>query len=155
MMKQSFRFAKRRRILSCSLAMVCGSLLIAFGEREGDAQVIQLPVIRVFRINSAVKVPDGGFMHLGGTARSASGSTTGGVPGLSNIPGANRLFKNRAIGREHSAANAGVTARIISLEELEQQVLAEGERRLKRDAEQERIERKARFIEKHVGRRKR
>ncbi len=47
------------------------------------------------------------------------GSVTRGVPMLSKVPGVNRLFTNRGIGREVGSMNMSVTPRIIVMEEEE------------------------------------
>jgi len=51
--------------------------------------------------------------------RASEGSVTRGVPVLSKIPFANRLFKNRGIGRDIGLSNMTVVPRIIILEEEE------------------------------------
>ncbi|HMO92760.1 MAG TPA: hypothetical protein PKD64_11260 [Pirellulaceae bacterium] len=113
---------------------------------------MQLPTIEVFNINTAVMVPDGGMTYLGGVGRVRYGSNTVGVPGLSNIPGMNRLFKNRGIGHDISSSNAAVTAKIIILEELEQEVLAEAKRRQASRAHQAELEKEADRISNQIGR---
>ena len=128
---------------------------LLFVEKSATAQVVQLPSFRVFSVNTAVKVPDGGYMRLGGVNRHAAGATSRGVPGLSNIPMANRLFKNRAIGADTSASNVGVTTNIIILEEYEEKVMAEARRREALRADEAKIEQRADFISKNVGRSKR
>ena len=118
-------------------------------------------------------VPDGGSILLGGVNRSAYGSTTRGVPGLSKVPGANRLFTNRAIGRETSSTTASVTVQIHDFQAMDEALLAEARGRAAdgrgsdgRDASgrsvgvrtvdaeaRAAIERKAEFLNRHMSRR--
>jgi type II secretory pathway component GspD/PulD (secretin) len=80
---------------------------------------IQLPTFNVTTVSTTVTVPDGGTALLGGIGRARESSVTRGVPMLSKVPGMNRLFTNRGIGREVGAMNMSVTPRIIILEEEE------------------------------------
>ena len=112
---------------------------------------VQLPVIRNFSVQTSVRVPDGGTMPLGGIGRSAEGRTSSGVPGL---PG--RPFRNSATGRSTSAAGATVTTRIISMRELEAELMGTGPLAQNplgpQDEEQAEIERFADYLSAHVGR---
>ena len=92
-------------------------------------------------------------MYLGGVTDARHGAVSRGVPGLANIPGANRLFKNRGIGREHSHAGQSVKADIIILEEYEREVMAEAERRqaMRGGLDVETLK-KADFITRNIGR---
>ena len=132
------------------LVAVFGS---CFGGELSLAQTVQLPTIDVFNVQTTVMVPDGGTMMLGSIGRSSMGETSRGVPLLGNIPGAGRLFRNRAAGSETSAGNATVSAKIISMRELEPEILAEGNQRLKAanyvpDAA---TQRRAEFLSRHIG----
>jgi len=123
---------------------------------ETEAQVqlpttVQLPVFRNFFYNGAVKVPDGGITKLGGVTSSAEGATSRGVPGLSNIPGVGRGFKNRGIGRDQRAGNMHVKADIIIAEELEAEHLAKAGYLPRQENSNDAIMRKAMFLSKHVG----
>jgi hypothetical protein len=80
---------------------------------------VQLPTFNFTTVQTTVSVPDGGTGLLGGIGRASEGSVTRGVPLLSKIPGANRLFKNRGIGREVEASNMTIIPRIIIQEEEE------------------------------------
>ncbi len=137
-----------------SLTIAIGFLSAAtlFQPTDCSGQVIQIPTIQVFNVNTAVRVPDGGYMRLGGVSSSRHSANTVGVPGLSNIPGVNRLFKNRGIGFDDSVSNVGVTAKIIILEEYEEEVMAEARRRQAHRAEEIAMEREADRISNHVGR---
>src|ERR1700752_3678368 len=79
-----------------------------FLAEKASSQTVQLPTVHSFTVQTTVMVPDGGTMLLGSIGRSAMGETLRGVPLLGNIPGAGRLFKNRAIGQETSAGTATV-----------------------------------------------
>ena len=96
-------------------------------QHQSQAQVIiTLPTISTFQIDTTVMVPDGGRMLLGGVNRGSGGSISRGVPGLRNIPFAGRGFGNRGIGREMNAGNISVGTQIISLREIEAQVMSRG-----------------------------
>ena len=116
------------------LSLLVGFALIALStfslKNQCCAQglTVQQPVIRFFNVGTVVSVPDGGTTLLGGNSSSASGTVSRGVPGLSGIPGVNRLFNNRAIGREDARSTASVTTRILIMSELEEQLLAEAAR---------------------------
>jgi len=118
----------------------------------------QQPVIRTFGVNTVVSVPDGGTMSLGGIHRSAEGRVSAGVPLLGNSPYVGPLFRNQAISRQSSAGQATVSVHIISLKELEQQVLQEAGRRVPGSLEVELngnadVQRRAAFINRNIGRR--
>ena len=81
---------------------------------------VQLPVLRNFSVQTAVMVPDGGTMSLGGVTRSASGRRSSGVPGVAGP--LSRPFRNSATGRSTGVARATVTTRILSARELEEQI---------------------------------
>ncbi|MEQ8791207.1 MAG: hypothetical protein RIC55_33400 [Pirellulaceae bacterium] len=81
---------------------------------------IQLPTFSFTTVNTTVTAPDGGTVLLGGIKRASEGSTTRGVPLLGKVPGLNRLFNNRGIGRSMQASNMSVVPRIIILEEEEE-----------------------------------
>jgi ribosomal protein L12E/L44/L45/RPP1/RPP2 len=76
---------------------------------------VQLPTWSAFGVGTTVSVPDGGSTLLGGVNRASEGRNEVGVPGL---PG------NRAIGRQTSAANTRVTAKIHDLKEMDEAILA-------------------------------
>ncbi|HUG68828.1 MAG TPA: hypothetical protein VMM76_13860 [Pirellulaceae bacterium] len=90
-----------------------------------QAQVVQLPTYHVFSVRTTVSVPDGGAAYLGGVTRGAWGSSSRGVPGLSQVPGVNRLFTNRSFGSSVSSSHAYATATIIDHAEMDRMVLAE------------------------------
>lgn len=104
------------------LASVSGVASVA------SAQVpttVQLPTFSQFSVGTTVVVPDRGSMVLGGVNRSAAGQVTRGVPGLSHLPGANRLFSNRAFGSSTSSSTARVSVWIHDLAAMDEALLAE------------------------------
>lgn len=116
------------------------------------AQTVQLPTIQTFSVDTSVLVPDGGRASLGGITRARSGSTTRGVPGISNVPFANRLTQNRGLGLERSTSNAYVTATIIDHAELDRQVRAQATRPAPRTEHQVSVQRRADFLAQHLAR---
>lgn len=110
--------------LNSFLGSVAFVLLSGTAGRAQPPSTIQLPTFQSFSISTSVLVPDRGTMVLGGVDRSAYGSVTNGMPGLSHLPYAGRLFQNRAIGREASSSTASVTAYIHDLAAMDEQVLA-------------------------------
>lgn len=116
------------RNLTKSSILASGLALVLLSGLRGFAQpptTIQLPTFDSFSISTSVLVPDRGSMILGGVDRSAYGSVTNGVPGLSHLPYAGRLFQNRAIGHEASSSTASVSAYIHDLQAMDEQLLAE------------------------------
>jgi hypothetical protein len=93
--------------------------------------------------------------------RAAYGSNSAGVPGLSKVPGLNRLFTNRSIGSEVSSSGAHVAATIIDLDEMDKAVLGEAAARREAagggalaaggGATNPAVERKAAFIARHIA----
>ncbi len=98
-----------------ALAVLAG---VACAQAQPNTTV-QLPTFNFTTASTTATVPDGGTGLLGGIMRASEGSVTRGVPLLSKIPGVNRLFKNRGIGRDVSNWNQTVVPRIIILEEEE------------------------------------
>jgi len=105
----------RNAFLSLVVAAAFATVALA---QQGNTTV-QLPTFNLATTGTTVSVPDGGTATLGGIMRASEGSVTRGVPILSKIPYANRLFKNRGIGRDVSSSNMSVVPRIIILEEEE------------------------------------
>lgn len=151
----------RLRTCRLSLATLAFLSLSLLASTSVSAQAVQLPTIGFFNVNTTVSVPDGGRSHLGGISGYGRGFTSRGAPGLSHLPIANRGFRNQAIGNSNFAHSTGVTVKIISLREQEAEVLAEAARRR---AIRERevnpngsasTQRRAAFINRHIGRKKR
>ncbi len=144
-----------------ALLLTVPIIVLAWLPQQADAQVtLQLPQVAVFNVQTVVSAPDGGSAFLGGISRSSTGGVTRGVPGLSNIPGAGRLFKNRGIGRESSNSSARTHVRIFSLKEMEEDVMAEARARATaREATDPNgtaaERRKADFISRNIGKKKR
>ncbi|MBC8354217.1 MAG: hypothetical protein H8E66_19665 [Planctomycetes bacterium] len=88
------------------------------------AQVVQLPTFHSFSVSTTVSVPDRGAAYLGGVTRGAWSSSSRGVPGLSHVPGLNRLFANRGIGSSVSSSHAYATATIIDHSEMDRALLS-------------------------------
>lgn len=122
--------------------------------RPSFNQTVQLPVVRFFNVQTAVKVPDGGTMSLGGVTRHSEGSRSSGIPGLPFRP-----FRNRGIGYDSGASQVLIKPRLIISSELEADVLAEADRREAVRAKSDpngskEVQRKADFISRNIGRRK-
>jgi general secretion pathway protein D len=83
-------------------------------------QTLQQPVQEIISIQTAVSVPDGGTVLLGGVKRLKEGRNMAGVPILNKIPYISRLFKNSGVGRETDSLMMMVTPRIIIQEEEEE-----------------------------------
>lgn len=122
---------------------------------------LQLPTFAFTSATTTVSVPDQGEVFLGGIKRSALQSSSRGVPVLGKLPGPGRLFRNRGISREQGALNMSVRAQIIDLNELDEQILAEAQRRtaqrgpsgLERIAEERRGEHdRADFLTRNIAR---
>ena len=115
-----------KQIILPSLAI---SLAFVFSNSGfAQPQVVQLPTFNITGAGSTVVVPDGGSAFLGGISRSSFGTTSRGVPILSGVPGVNRLFRNQASGYSVQKGSMRVHARIIDLDEMDQEVLAEAAR---------------------------
>ena len=143
--------------------------LISFSANV-SAQVIQIPNVATTGAGSTIMVPDGGSAHLASISRLAEGQTSRGVPGLSNVPGLNRLFRNQASGRSASKSTFRVHVQIIDLDAMDKAVLADAAKMRLESAESIRrrrsegylipkqtdskTKRKAAFINQNIGRRK-
>ncbi len=109
-----FAMSSGKRIVAATFAIA--SFGVIFGVHQAQAQVtIQQPVQSIFRVNTVVSVPDRGTVFLGGNRRLSMGRTTRGIPGLP----ANPFTTNRASGYDVGASGAYATVQIISLEEME------------------------------------
>lgn len=141
-------------------------IAFAFATQPNEAQaqlVVQQPTFGTFSVGTTVSVPDRGGALLGGVNRGAIGSVERGVPGLSNLPYANRLFKNRAIGSRYSPSTVSVHARIIDFEEMDRALLAEADRRRQIrlanprfdhvEVVEQDVQEKAEFLSRNIGRR--
>lgn len=119
-----------------------------------SAQTIQLPVFSNFSWSGAVRVPDGGGIWAGGVKSHSEGSTSRGVPLVGGIPGVNRGFQNRGIGRETGNSGISFHPQVLIMSELEEDHLAkagygpDGRRSGANDA----VAAKAAFLTRHMGR---
>ena len=85
------------------------ALLLSYAT-VGSAQVVQLPTLHTFSLETSVLVPDGGTTSLGGISRSASGSRS------------SHSLGSRPNGSARSASNASVSVQIIDLEALDKAI---------------------------------
>jgi hypothetical protein len=136
----------RSQWLVCLLAT-----LLSLSAVVAQAQVVMLPTQRIFSTSGSVLVPDRGMAHLGSVSWAREGSTTRGIPGLAQLPGVGRLFRNQAFSREMGTSSAAVTATIIDLHELDLQVLGQARVRVPSPEEQE-ISRKSDFLIRNLAR---
>lgn len=133
-----------------ALVAWCGSIFL--GAPAVSGQTIQLPTFHYFTVATTVVVPDRGGMLVGGVDRASYGSSTFGVPGLGDVPGAGRLFKNRGIGSEIRTSRLFAGATIMDLDELDRAVLAEAEARRGAEATDPAVARKAAFLSRNIAR---
>ncbi|MCA9119037.1 MAG: hypothetical protein H6822_17120 [Planctomycetaceae bacterium] len=119
----------------------------------GHAQVVQLPTYRVFSVGTTVSVPDGGAAYLGGVTRGSWSSSSRGVPGLSQVPGLNRLFTNRTSASSISSSHAYATATIIDHAEIDRVLLAEAATRRGESTGPSQTDRRAAYLSEFVARR--
>lgn len=135
------------------LVIVVGMVCL-FEKADLQAQTVQLPTFGVFQYSGAVSVPDGGTIQAGSVKRHAEGSIHNGIPLLGGIPGINRGFGNRAIGRETGSSGLTIKPTILIMSELEEDHLAaagygpDGNRQGFADA----VLAKAAFLTKNMGR---
>jgi hypothetical protein len=113
---------------------------------------VQLPVVSFFNVRTAVSVPDGGTMVLGGVSRYSESSTSRGIPGLRGP-----VFQNRATGYSAQSSRASVKTTIISTREIDEVLAIEGARRAliyqRSDPNGSfEVQRKADFISRNIGR---
>ncbi len=144
------------RITAPLPGLVAGLAAAALFAGELAAQVVQLPTFSTFTYRGSVMVPDGGTLSVGGVTRSAEGSTARGVPGLSGIPGLNRGFTNRGIGRETGSSGLTIRPQVLIMSELEQDHLAAAgydPDDLPAAGSNNAVLAKAAFLTRHVGRR--
>ena len=117
--------------LTKSLAVIAFAAgILCFSDCALAQVTIQLPIQRSFGVQTVVSVPDGGSSRMGGVNAYATGSVGRGVPLAGNIPIANRLFRNQAIGNSISPTSQSVHVQIISLQEMEEDVMREAASRM-------------------------
>lgn len=125
--------------------------------QSASAQVVQLPSVGFFNVRTAVSVPDGGSIQIGGVNRHSSGRIGRGVPGLRSVPGVGRLTGNQAIGSSSGSGKATVRPRLIIMSEMEEELIAEAARRSRQAAANDpngsaAVQQKADFITRNIGR---
>jgi len=86
---------------------------------------LQFPTFSSFSSSTSVAVPYRGSIVVGGVDRGAEGVLSQGVPGASHVPGAGRLFRNQAVGREVGQSSAQVSVWIHDLRAMDEALLAE------------------------------
>jgi hypothetical protein len=99
------------------LRLLVGLTCIAASAPWASAQVLQLPSMHTFEVQTSVMVPDSGGMSLAGASRAAMASSTRGVPGWGP------LGRNAASSRIAGASGMMVRATIIDHEELDRRTL--------------------------------
>lgn len=151
-------FCPKNRWLAQWLGLAIAALGLVVFPADASAQVtMQLPTVGVFNVRTVVMAPDGGSMHLGGVNRSGYGRTSRGVPILGQVPGAGRLFRNSGTSRFQSAAQSQARVRILSLTEMEREVMEEAARRQSLSGHQDpngppAVQEKADRITRNIGR---
>lgn len=105
--------------LASSLAAVISlqTLWLATAIAQQPGIAVQLPTTSVFSIDTVVSVPDGGSISLGGNSGGAWSRTRSGSPF--------HPFGNQAWGGSRFATNASAHVQIISLDEMEAELLSQ------------------------------
>ncbi len=106
------------------LRIAIGSLAMMTLASSALGQVVQLPTFNYFTIQTSVLAPDSGRGYLGGARRGAYGRSSRGVPGFRGLPGAGRLFGDRALGAAGGTRAVSVRATIIDHDQWDQAILA-------------------------------
>jgi type II secretory pathway component GspD/PulD (secretin) len=83
---------------------------------------LQQPNFEFLQVATAVSVPDGGTILMGGLKNMSEQRLEFGPPILSKLPYINRLFRNQSFGREARTLMIMVTPRIIIPEEEEEKL---------------------------------
>ena len=86
---------------------ITGTWFLMVGISTSWGQTVQLPTFQSFSVQTTVSVPDRGSIYLGGVNRAGYRSTSSGVPGLSRLPGAGRLFRDSSTTANLSAGAPG------------------------------------------------
>ncbi len=133
------------------VARIIVCLAIVATTNSVQAQVVQLPTFRSFSVSTTVSVPDRGAAYLGGVTRGNWSSSSHGVPGLSHVPGAGRLFKNRSIASSVSSSHGYASATIIDHAEMDRMVLAEAAARRGGAPVSSEVDRRAAYLSEFVA----
>lgn len=150
MFRNRFQLVGDLLVASAAIALV-SLLQVAAPAQQPIGTTVQLPVVKQFNVSTAVSVPDGGTLHLGGVTRHRASSSSSGIPGLAGP--LSRPFSNRSGSVSTSSSNASLKVRILSTREMSQDVLAAA--RASRPANYEQVQalnRKASFLTRNIGR---
>jgi len=142
------------RILFVLAPLLLGVVVATHGDsaiaQTGQAPgvTLQLPVIRFSSVSTAVSVPDGGTINLSGGGGSSFGQSS--QSGFGPLRNSNR-FGSR------SPSGSSLSAKIIRLKEIEQQILADHAARRSPPGRvhingSHAVQSKADFISRNVGR---
>jgi type II secretory pathway component GspD/PulD (secretin) len=102
-------------------AVVLAGLVVAGAlAPAARAQIVVIRPVSTIRVDTAVTVPDGGSVTLGGYSQMSESRTEAGVPVLGRVPYASRLFRNVAAGRSALSIRVSASVRIIDLREEEE-----------------------------------
>ncbi len=149
-----FQFRPWNPILIVLFVLVASQSLMA---QQPPVQTrIQQPVISNFNISTVVSVPDGGLVPIGRFSTGGSSGIGYGVPLLGGSPWFGRPFRNRGLSSSYGGGSATVSVRIISNQEIEQDVLAEADHResMREFSDpngSKAIQAKADFLTRHMG----
>ena len=137
-----------KRIVFVVTPLLVG-LVVATNSARAVAQTVQLPVIGVRGVRTAVFVPDGGTINLGGVGRSSYGQSR--QSGFGRFPSSNRF------GAGGPRSGASLSAKIIRLKDLERRMLADHAARRPQAGDvhlngSHAVQAKADFISRNVGR---
>ncbi|MBD3676681.1 MAG: hypothetical protein HUJ26_24475 [Planctomycetaceae bacterium] len=88
-------------------------ILIAFAGIDAQGQVIQLPIVDVIAVRTAVSVPDRGSANLGGISRADSGSNRYGFSSVGS-----------SIGRQANRSSQRVFVQIHDFEAADRRLLS-------------------------------
>lgn len=111
-----------RLICRVAVAVIAVLLTAPVQAQQGRpvSTTVQQPVINQFNVATVVSVPDGGLARLGSFSQGAYGGTAYGVPGLGFSP----WFGNRGRAGSLASRSAMLKVRIISNQEIEEDVMA-------------------------------
>ena len=106
------------RIVYIVMPLLLGAMVVLDGDSvmaQGGVTV-QLPVFRTTGVSTVVSVPDGGTINLSGGGGSSFGQSS--QSGFGRFPSSNR-FGSR------NPSRTSLSAKIIRLKEIEQQIIAD------------------------------
>jgi hypothetical protein len=91
----------------------------AQAQAPGRVRIVIVTAGPNIRVQTAVTVPDGGTVTVGGYSRVGESRTEAGVPVLGRVPYASRGFRNVGYGRSVMSRRVTASVRIIDLREEE------------------------------------